>query len=118
MNARYDAEKDAIFAFDTINIAVATATPMGLFVPVIHDANALTWQKSASDWQDSWTAAKAGGLKLEDATGATFTVSNLGMMQVTSFTPIIDPGQSLSWALGISAKWLSATRTEILRRGW
>jgi len=100
MNARYDAEKDAIFAFDTINIAVATATPMGLFVPVIHDANALSLAEIGERLAGLVDAAKAGGLKLEDATGATFTVSNLGMMQVTSFTPIIDPGQSAIMGVG------------------
>lgn len=100
MNARYDAEKDAIFAFDTINIAVATTTPMGLFVPVIHDANALGLAEIGERLAGLVDAAKAGGLKLEDATGATFTVSNLGMMQVTSFTPIIDPGQSAIMGVG------------------
>lgn len=100
MNARYDAERDAIFAFDAVNIAVATATPMGLFVPVIHDADTLDIEEIGARLAELVEDAKAGELKLEAATGATFTVSNLGMMQVTSFTPLIDPGQSAILGVG------------------
>jgi pyruvate dehydrogenase E2 component (dihydrolipoamide acetyltransferase) len=100
LNARYDSDKDAIFTFNSINIAVATATAAGLFVPVIHDTNTLSIEEISERLASLVENAKAGQLKLEDATGATFTVSNLGMMEVTNFIPIIDPGQSAILGVG------------------
>ena len=73
-----------------INVGVAVALPEGLIVPVITDADQLTLGRISQQAKELATKAKEGKLLPDEYTGGTFTVTNLGMMGVTSFTPIIN----------------------------
>lgn len=73
-----------------INIGVAVALPEGLIVPVIKNADKLTLSGISAEAKALAGKAKAGKLAPDEYTGGTFTISNLGMMGVTSFTPIIN----------------------------
>lgn len=77
-----------------VNVGVAMATEKGLIVPVIHQADT----KSISDLAQAVTdlAERAGTekLSLKDVKSGSFTITNLGMFGVDSFTPIINPGQA------------------------
>jgi len=73
-----------------INIGVAVALPEGLIVPVIKDADTLTLSQISQQAKTLSTKAKEGKLMPDEFSGGTFTISNLGMMGVTSFTPIIN----------------------------
>jgi pyruvate dehydrogenase E2 component (dihydrolipoamide acetyltransferase) len=84
-----------------INIGVAVALPEGLIVPVIKDANTLSLRQISETAKALALKAKEGKLSPDEYSGGTFTISNLGMMGVTSFTPIINQPESA--ILGVCA---------------
>ncbi len=73
-----------------VNIGVAVALSDGLIVPVIKDADRLSLNQVSQLAKELAGKAKEGKLLPDEYTGGTFTVSNLGMLGVTSFTPIIN----------------------------
>jgi pyruvate dehydrogenase E2 component (dihydrolipoamide acetyltransferase) len=72
------------------NIGFAADTPNGLVVPVIKDADAKGIKQIAQDLTELSAKARDGKLSSADITGATFTISSLGGIGGTSFTPIIN----------------------------
>ena len=96
-----------------INIGVAVNTDQGLVVPVIKNANNLKIGKIAENILEISTKAKEKKLMKEDITGSTFTISSLGSLGGTGFTPIINPPEV--GILGISrAKNLPALKDDTL----
>jgi pyruvate dehydrogenase E2 component (dihydrolipoamide acetyltransferase) len=77
-----------------INIGVAVALPEGLIVPVVRDADTLKLHEISAAAKELQGKAKEGRLQPDDYTGGTFTISNLGMMGVTAFTPIVNEPES------------------------
>ena len=84
-----------------INLGVAIALEDGLIVPVIRNAGVLTFREISDAARLLGDKAKNGGLTPDEYTGSTFTVSNLGMFGVRSFTPILNPPES--GILGVNA---------------
>lgn len=84
-----------------INIGMAVALDNGLIVPVIRDADKLSLSELASKASELASKAKNGTLSMDDYSGSTFSVSNLGMFGVESFTPIIN--QPNAAILGVCA---------------
>jgi pyruvate dehydrogenase E2 component (dihydrolipoamide acetyltransferase) len=76
---------------DEINVGVAVALEQGLIVPVVHDADKRSLPEIHQVLQDLAGRARAGALSVDEVTGGTFTITNLGMYGVDSFTPIINP---------------------------
>ena len=72
------------------NIGVAADTPEGLVVPVVKDADRKGLREIAGEMADLAGAARAGKLKPGDMQGSTFTISSLGGIGGTNFTPIIN----------------------------
>ncbi|MGZ4413213.1 MAG: dihydrolipoamide acetyltransferase family protein [Gaiellaceae bacterium] len=83
-----------------INVGIAVSTDDALLVPVIFDADRKTLAAIASDARRLAEAARRRTLEAHDLSDATFTVSNLGMFGVRSFTAIIDPPQVAILAVG------------------
>jgi len=81
---------DALVVKKYFNIGVAADTPDGLVVPVIKDADRKGLMEIAAEMADLAGAARAGKLKATDMQGATFTISSLGGIGNTNFTPIIN----------------------------
>ena len=98
MNSRFVEGK--INLIEDINLSVAVATEEGLLVPVIHKADGMSLGEISSILKELTDKARKGGLSLEDVSGGTFTVSNLGMFGVDSFIPIINPPQAAILAVG------------------
>lgn len=86
-------EDDKIIIYDDININVAVDTPRGLITPVIRNVDKKGLLDLAREYKDVVERAKEGMLKEKDLVGGTFTITNLGMFDVDSFTPIINPPQ-------------------------
>jgi pyruvate dehydrogenase E2 component (dihydrolipoamide acetyltransferase) len=86
-------ENDILYLAD-INLGMAVALPDGLIVPVIRNADKLSLKELSDTARDLGTRAKEGKLMPEEIKGGTFTVSNLGMYGIASFTPIINPPES------------------------
>src|SRR5665647_438336 len=83
-----------------VNIGIAVSTPVGLLVPVVVDADRKTLSAIASETRDLAERARAGHLTLEEMTGGTFTVSNLGMFGIDQFTAVINPPEAAILAVG------------------
>lgn len=99
---------DVIKQFGNVNVAVAVALPQGLITPVIRHTDQLGLREIAIQSKELIARAKAGQLEPADYTGGTFTISNLGMMGIESFTAIINPPQAAILAVGatIPTPWV------------
>ena len=76
---------------DYINLGIAVDTPTGLVVPVIKNANKKSILGLSKDLMDISERARSGKLKPDELKGGTFTISSLGGIGGTYFTPIINP---------------------------
>jgi pyruvate dehydrogenase E2 component (dihydrolipoamide acetyltransferase) len=86
-------EDDGIKLIDEVNIGVAVATERGLIVPVLRNADALDLVGVVTSMKEMASRGREGKLKLKEVTSGTFTITNLGMTAVDSFTPILNPPQ-------------------------
>jgi pyruvate dehydrogenase E2 component (dihydrolipoamide acetyltransferase) len=102
LNARYVEEKGvpAVEVFDTVNIGVAVAVDEGLVLPVLRHVEKKGIHEIALELQDLAERTRTGRLKAEELTGATFSLSNLGMAGVEEFAAVIPPGQAGILAIG------------------
>jgi pyruvate dehydrogenase E2 component (dihydrolipoamide acetyltransferase) len=98
LNASYIDGK--IECYSRINVGVAVATDDALLVPVVFDADRKTLREIAADTRRLAEAGRRRALQPDDLRDATFTVSNLGMFGVRSFTAIIDLPQVAILAAG------------------
>jgi pyruvate dehydrogenase E2 component (dihydrolipoamide acetyltransferase) len=94
-----------------INVGVAVAVDDGLVVPVIHDADHKTVADISREAHELAERARAGKLSLDDITGGTFTISNLGMYGIDRFTAVINPPDAAILAVG------AARPTPVVRDG-
>ena len=92
---------DRIIQRAHVNLGMAVALDAGLIVPVIRDADKMGLDDLSAHAKDLATRAKTNKLTPEDYQGSTFTVSNLGMFGVDSFTPIVN--QPNAAILGVCA---------------
>jgi pyruvate dehydrogenase E2 component (dihydrolipoamide acetyltransferase) len=96
---------DVIRTFERVHLGVAVDTPRGLMVPVIRNANLLKLPEISLEAKRLAAACQTGGIKPEEIAGSTFTVTNLGSMGITSFTPILNtPEVGILGVCGIELK--------------
>jgi pyruvate dehydrogenase E2 component (dihydrolipoamide acetyltransferase) len=91
---------DKIRYFDTVHLGMAVATDDGLIVPVIFNAELKGMSAISAEAKALAKRARERKLKPEEFTGSTFSVSNLGMMQIDQFTAIINPPECAILAIG------------------
>ena len=108
-NASY--QDKTIRFYDQADIGVAVAIEDGLITPVIRGANLKGFLEIAAEIRDLATKAKARKLQPEEYTGATFSISNLGMFGIKEFTAIINPPEAGILAVG------GAEPTPVVRDG-
>jgi pyruvate dehydrogenase E2 component (dihydrolipoamide acetyltransferase) len=99
-----------IHPHQAVHIGFACDTPRGLMVPVVKDAERLTAGELSTRMKELTAQAVGGTLGVDDMTGGTFTVSNLGGLGIESFTPLLNPPQVA--ILGVDAIQLKAVRRE------
>jgi len=87
-------QNETIVLNSEINIGLAVAVEDGLVVPVIHRADELSLTQLAVRRSELVARAQAGKLSLNDLSGGTFTISNLGMYGVDAFNAIVNPPQA------------------------
>ncbi len=114
MNAHL--EGDIIRANTDIHVGLAVALDEGLIVPVVRDADKKSLKDIAAEAKTLAEKARASQLKLEEVSGGTFTVSNLGMYGVDAFTPIINAPQSGILGVGRIVEKPVIHRGEVTRR--
>jgi pyruvate dehydrogenase E2 component (dihydrolipoamide acetyltransferase) len=91
---------DKIRQFNRIHVAMAVAVEDGLITPVLFDADRLSLWEISGKARDLAKRARERKLMPEEYTGATFTVSNLGMFGIDQFTAIINPPEAGILAIG------------------
>ncbi|CAN5155142.1 pyruvate dehydrogenase complex dihydrolipoamide acetyltransferase [soil metagenome] len=89
-----------IHRYATANVGIAVATPNGLVVPVIREADRKSVAEIAGARADLVSRARTGKLQLQDLEGGTFTISNLGMYGVEQFIAVLNPPQVAILAVG------------------
>jgi pyruvate dehydrogenase E2 component (dihydrolipoamide acetyltransferase) len=91
---------DGVKMYKTADISVAVAIPNGLVTPIIRSAESKRLSDISGEMKALAGKAKEGKLKPEDYTGGSFSLSNLGMFGIKSFSAIINPPQGCILAVG------------------
>ncbi|WP_312076712.1 2-oxo acid dehydrogenase subunit E2 [Chryseobacterium sp.] len=91
---------DKIIHRGNINIGVAVAIPDGLVVPVLKNTDQMSYTQISASVKDMAGRAKSKGLKANEMEGSTFSISNLGMFGIETFTSIINQPNSAILSVG------------------
>ncbi len=108
VNATWDAAAGEIVTKNYVNLGIAAATPRGLVVPNVKDADLLDLVGLARALQDLVETARAGRTSPADMAGGTITITNVGVFGVDGGTPIINPGESAILCMGraVAKPWV------------
>lgn len=98
MNSRL--EEDGIHIHRHVNLGIAVSLDNGLIVPNVKDADVYGLEELKKRVRDVSARARKGGLSMDEITGGTFTISNVSMMGVDGFTPIINPPETAILGVG------------------
>lgn len=100
MNARISQDGSAIEHLAEINLGIAMDTARGLLVPVIKGADQLNLQSFGKEFRQHAAGAQSGQLHPDDLVGGTFTITNLGNLDVDGFTPVINLPEAAILGIG------------------
>jgi pyruvate dehydrogenase E2 component (dihydrolipoamide acetyltransferase) len=114
MNSRWS--EDGIASYTEAHVGMAVALEEGLIVPVIRNASSKSLGAIAAESKTLAERARSSQLKLEDVSGGTFTVTNLGTWGVDVFTPILNLGETGILGVGRIIEKPAVYRGEITRR--
>ncbi|MDD3059265.1 MAG: dihydrolipoamide acetyltransferase family protein, partial [Sphaerochaeta sp.] len=81
---------DKILQFSSVHLGMATDAPRGLLVPVIRDSQSLSLKAISVEVKRLVAKCKAGSATVEELSGSTFTVSNVGSFGIEAFTPVLN----------------------------
>jgi pyruvate dehydrogenase E2 component (dihydrolipoamide acetyltransferase) len=98
LNAEF--QPDALLVHQDVHIGFAVGAEDGLYIPVVRSANTLNEAQIAAETRRLADKVAAKTLKEDEMAGGTFTISNLGMLGVESFTAIISPPQTAILSVG------------------
>ncbi|MGW3471141.1 dihydrolipoamide acetyltransferase family protein [Saccharopolyspora sp. NPDC000995] len=100
VNATWDEAAGDIVYKDYVNLGIAAATPRGLVVPKVRDADQMSLKELAEALERLATTAREGKTTPAEMVGGTITITNVGVFGVDTGTPILNPGESAILALG------------------
>ncbi|MEV5000009.1 dihydrolipoamide acetyltransferase family protein [Nocardioides sp. LML1-1-1.1] len=100
VNSTWDEAAQEVVVKHYVNLGIAAATPRGLVVPNIKDADALALVDLARALEALTATAREGRTQPADLAGGSFTITNVGVFGVDGGTPIINPGESAILCLG------------------
>ncbi|MFF1254024.1 dihydrolipoamide acetyltransferase family protein [Pseudarthrobacter sp. NPDC058329] len=100
LSARWDEAEQEIVTFNYVNLGIAAATPRGLTVPNIKDADSLSLLQLADALTGLTETARAGKTTPADLSGGTISITNIGVFGIDAGTPILNPGEAAILALG------------------
>ncbi|HEU4666240.1 MAG TPA: dihydrolipoamide acetyltransferase family protein [Arthrobacter sp.] len=116
LNSHWDGEAQEIVTFNYVNLGIAAATPRGLMVPNIKDAESLSLAGLAEALTDLAETARAGKTPPADLSGGTISITNIGVFGIDAGTPILNPGEAAILALGAVRKMPWEYRGEVALR--
>ncbi|RKR19608.1 pyruvate dehydrogenase E2 component (dihydrolipoamide acetyltransferase) [Arthrobacter oryzae] len=104
LNARWDEANQEIVQFNYVNLGIAAATPRGLTVPNIKDADRMSLLEISTALTELTDTARAGKTSPEALSGGTISITNIGVFGIDAGTPILNPGEAAILALGAVRK--------------
>ncbi len=104
INASYNEDTKEITYYDTENLGFAVDTEQGLLSPVVHNAGDLSLAGLGRAIKDIAERARSGGLKPDELSGGTFTITNIGSEGALFDTPILVPPQAAMLGTGAIVK--------------
>jgi pyruvate dehydrogenase E2 component (dihydrolipoamide acetyltransferase) len=103
INTRFLGDKSEQYPY--VNLGIATDTERGLMVPVVHGASAMSLSELSSSLKPLLKDCQSGSINPDFLTGGTFTITNMGMLGVESFTPVLNiPEVAILGIGGLSLK--------------
>jgi pyruvate dehydrogenase E2 component (dihydrolipoamide acetyltransferase) len=122
INATWDEAAQEIVVKNYVNLGIAAATPRGLIVPNVKDADRMSMRQLAEAISALTATAREGRTQPADMSGGTITITNVGVFGVDTGTPIINPGESAILAFGAIRRqpWVveQADGTETIEPRW
>jgi pyruvate dehydrogenase E2 component (dihydrolipoamide acetyltransferase) len=109
-------ENELIRTYEDINISMAVALENGLITPVIRNVDKLSVWEISKLTKEAAEKAKSGKLGIEDVTGGTFTITNVGMVKIEGTTAIINSPQVGIMAIGTTEKQVQIDDGELVER--
>jgi 2-oxoisovalerate dehydrogenase E2 component (dihydrolipoyl transacylase) len=100
INASWDDAAQEIVLKHYVNLGIAAATPRGLVVPNIKDADAMSLRELAEAFGELTATAREGRTQPADMAGGSITITNVGVFGVDTGTPILNPGEAAILAFG------------------
>ena len=118
INSFWDEAAQEVVYKHYVNLGIAAATPRGLVVPNVKDADALSMTELAQALGELTATARDGKTQPAEMAGGTFTITNVGVFGVDAGTPIINPGESAILCFGAINKrpWVDEETGEIVVR--
>jgi pyruvate dehydrogenase E2 component (dihydrolipoamide acetyltransferase) len=112
VNATWDEAAGEIVLKHYVNLGIAAATPRGLVVPNVKNADQLSLRELADALGELVAIARSGKTQPAEMAGGTFTITNVGVFGVDSGTPILNPGETGILAVGAIRKqpWVVGNR--------
>jgi pyruvate dehydrogenase E2 component (dihydrolipoamide acetyltransferase) len=112
LNASFDAQAQEIVLKGRVNLGIAAATPRGLVVPNVVNADRLSLRELADAFAALTATAREGRTQPAEMSGGTFTITNVGVFGVDAGTPILNPGETGILAVGAINKrpWIVGSR--------
>jgi pyruvate dehydrogenase E2 component (dihydrolipoamide acetyltransferase) len=122
INVSWDEAAQEIVRKHYVNLGIAAATPRGLMVPNIKDADLLPMRDLAAAIGQLTTTAREGRTQPAEMSGGTITITNVGVFGVDTGTPILNPGEAAIVAFGAIRRmpWVvtAADGTESVEPRW
>ncbi len=117
INSYWDDAAQEVVYKHYVNLGIAAATPRGLVVPNVKDADAMSMVELAGALGELTATARDGKTQPAEMAGGTFTITNVGVFGVDAGTPIINPGESAILCFGAINKrpWVSEEGEIVVR---
>ncbi|MBV9832318.1 MAG: 2-oxo acid dehydrogenase subunit E2 [Marmoricola sp.] len=104
INSWWDEQAQEVVYKSYVNLGIAAATPRGLVVPNVKDAERLSLRELAQALAELTATAREGRTQPAEMSGGTFTITNVGVFGVDAGTPIINPGESAILCFGATKR--------------
>ncbi len=104
INSQWDGDANELVLKHYVNLGIAAATPRGLVVPNVKDADAMSMRELAEALDDLTAVAREGRTQPAEMAGGTFTITNVGVFGIDAGTPIINSGESAILCFGAVKK--------------
>lgn len=104
LNSRWEEQSQEIVTMHYVNLGIAAATPRGLTVPNIKDAQKLSLTELAQALSELTDTARAGKTTPKDLSRGTISITNIGVFGIDAGTPILNPGEAAILAMGAVRK--------------